>query len=101
MLDFEEFLADRNERLEAAARDMADAFLSGTLPQECATSVVWEILDASESILSSHGIHTCYPGFIGEEEIPCYLFDECEGKCDYAKMTDGNCEKRRGFPDIS
>lgn len=88
MLDFDDFLMRRNERLEAAARDMANAFLAGTLPQECATNVIWEILDASEGILSSHGIHTCYPGFVGENETPCYLFDECDGKCDYIRAKD-------------
>ncbi len=76
---FEEFCAEKNDRIYNAAFDLLNALAGVGMddrPLEWDMEQIGEVVDAAKDVLM--GVHeVCHPFYEGDGEIPCYKGTDC------------------------
>lgn len=86
-IQFESFLDDKNDRIDCYAYDLLCLLATPNKALDVlAPSVGWdvelieELVDCAEKILAKRHIPVCRPFYEGNDEIPCYLGEDCKRK---------------------
>lgn len=84
---FENFLVNKNDRIDNAAFELIDALVDTTECDEEESAFEWnmeyigEVVDLIKSYLSEKGFETCHPYYEDDDRIPCFKGKSCTNAC--------------------
>ena len=73
---FDDLLCERTDAIYDAVHALLEAVTGKKQPHDM--YYLGELADIAEAHWGNMGFYTCFPGYVGEEETPCYLAGDCD-----------------------
>ena len=92
--EFEDFLVNKNDRIDNAAFELINALVDPTEYDEEETAFDWnmehigEVVDMVSTYLEEVGFKVCRPYYEGDDRTPCFKCESCTNEaCEMRKKS--------------